>query len=60
MGLGGYGPNQYFELLKTKALPLKPRMVICGLSMTDDFDNAFHLTYGLDYWAYLRALYSST
>jgi hypothetical protein len=56
MGLGGYGPNQYFELLKTKALGLKPRMVICGLSVTDDFDNAFHLTYGLDYWAYLRAL----
>jgi hypothetical protein len=56
MGLGGYGPNQYFELLKTKALSLKPRMVICGLSVTDDFDNAFHLTYGLDYWAYLRVL----
>jgi hypothetical protein len=56
MGLGGYGPNQYLELLKTKALPLKPRMVICGLSVTDDFDNAFQLTYGLDYWAYLRTL----
>jgi hypothetical protein len=56
MGLGGYGPNQYLEILKTKALPLKPRMVICGLSLTDDFDNAFHLTYGLDYWAYLRTL----
>lgn len=56
MGLGGYGPNQYYELLKTKALALKPRMVICGLSVTDDFDNAFHLTYGLDYWAYLRVL----
>jgi hypothetical protein len=56
MGLGGYGPNQYYEILKTKALALKPRMVICGLSVTDDFDNAFHLTYGLEYWAYLRAL----
>jgi hypothetical protein len=56
MGLGGYGPNQYLELLKTKALPMKPQMVICGLSVTDDFDNAYHLTYGLDYWAYLRDL----
>jgi len=56
MGLGGYGPNQYFQILKTKALKLKPKMVICGLSLTDDFDNAFHLTYGLDYWAYLRTL----
>jgi len=56
MGLGGYGPNQYYELLRTKALPMKPRMVICGLSVTDDFDNAYQLTYGLDYWARLRAL----
>ena len=56
MGLGGYGPNQYLELLKTKALGLNPRMVICGLSVTDDFDNAYQLTYGLDYWAYLRVL----
>jgi len=56
MGLGGYGPNQYLELLKTKALGLRPRMIICGLSVTDDFDNAYHLTYGLEYWAYLRKL----
>jgi hypothetical protein len=56
MGLGGYGPNQYLELLKTKALGLKPRMILCGLSVTDDFDNAYHLTYGLDHWAYLRTL----
>jgi hypothetical protein len=47
MGLGGYGPNQYLELLKIKALGLKPRMVICGLSVTDDFDNAYQLTYGV-------------
>jgi hypothetical protein len=56
MGLGGYGPNQYLYLLNTKALSLKPRMIICGLSLTDDFDNAYQLTYGLDYWAYLRVL----
>ncbi|MGH7782258.1 MAG: SGNH/GDSL hydrolase family protein, partial [Candidatus Binatia bacterium] len=56
MALGGYGPNQYLELLTTKALGLKPRMVICGLSVTDDFDNAYQMTYGLDYWAYLRVL----
>jgi hypothetical protein len=56
MGLGGYGPNQYLHLLKNKALNLKPRMIIVGLSMTDDFDNAFRITYGLDHWAYLRTL----
>lgn len=56
MGMGGYGPNQYFYLLKSRALSLKPRMIICGLYMGDDFENAFSITYGLDHWAYLRGL----
>jgi hypothetical protein len=56
MGLGGYGPNQYFYLSKTKALSLKPKMIIWGLYMGDDFENAFSITYGLEYWAYLRKL----
>lgn len=56
MALGGYGPNQYFYLSKTEALTLKPRMIIWGLYMGDDFENAFSITYGLDYWAYLRKL----
>ena len=56
MGLGGYGPNQYFYLSKTKALSLKPKMIIWGLYMGDDFENAFSLTYGLDYWGYMRKL----
>jgi hypothetical protein len=56
MGLGGYGPNQYFYLSKSKALSLKPKMILWGLYMGDDFENAFSITYGLDYWASLRAL----
>jgi|ERR1700722_624337 len=56
MGLGGYGPNQYFDLLTTRALGLKPRMIICGFYMGDDFENAFLITYGLDHWASLREL----
>lgn len=56
MSLGGYGPNQYLQLLKTKALSLKPRMIVVGLAMGDDFDNAFLITYGLDHWARLRTL----
>jgi len=56
MGLGGYGPNQYFYLSKTKALSLKPKTIIWGLYMGDDFDNAFAITYGFDYWGYLRKL----
>jgi hypothetical protein len=56
MALGGYGPNQYFYLSNTKALSLKPKMIIWGLYMGDDFENAFTITYGLDHWAYLRKL----
>jgi hypothetical protein len=56
MSMGGYGPNQYLYLLQTRALSLKPRMIICGFYMGDDFENAFSITYGLDHWAYLRAL----
>ncbi len=56
MALGGYGPNQYFYLSKTKAFTLKPKMIIWGLYLGDDFENAFSLTYGLDYWSYLRQL----
>jgi hypothetical protein len=56
MALGGYGPNQYFYLSNAKALSLKPRMIIWGLYMGDDFEGAYSMTYGLDYWAYLRKL----
>jgi hypothetical protein len=56
MGMGGYGPNQYFYLMKTRALSLKPKLIICGFYMGDDFENAYQITYGLDYWAYLRKL----
>jgi hypothetical protein len=56
MGMGGYGPNQYFYLLQTKALSLKPKLILCGLYMGDDFENAYTITYGLDHWAYLRQM----
>jgi hypothetical protein len=54
LGMGGYGPNQYHYLLETKALRLKPRIIVCGLYMGDDFDNAFRITYGLNHWSSLR------
>lgn len=54
LGLGGYGPNQYYHLFMTKALQLKPKWVICGLYMGDDFENAFSITHGLKFWASLR------
>lgn len=54
LGLGGYGPNQYYHLLTTRAFKLHPKWVICGLYMGDDFENAFSITYGIDYWSFLR------
>ncbi|MGH7898050.1 MAG: alginate O-acetyltransferase AlgX-related protein [Candidatus Binatia bacterium] len=54
LGMGGYGPNQYHALLHTRALGLKPRTIVCGLYMGDDFDNAFRITYGLDHWSAWR------
>jgi hypothetical protein len=54
--MGGYGPNQYFHLLTTKALKLKPRLIAVGLYIGDDFENAFLITYGLKHWADLRTL----
>ena len=56
MGLGGYGPNQYYHLFQTRGLGLKPRVILYGLYMGDDFENAFSITYGLDYWASFRQL----
>jgi hypothetical protein len=54
LGLGGYGPNQYYELLRTRALKLKPKWVLCALYMGDDFENAYLMTYGKGHWAALR------
>jgi hypothetical protein len=54
LGLGGYGPNQYSQLLTTRGLQLHPKWVLCGLYFGDDFENAFSITYGLPYWSRLR------
>lgn len=56
MGIGGYGPNQYFYLSNNRALSLKPNVIVWGLYMGDDFQNAYSITYGLNYWANLRKL----
>ena len=56
LAMGGYGPNQYFQLFTTKALTLKPKTIVVGLYMGDDFENAFLITYGLEHWRDLRAL----
>jgi hypothetical protein len=54
LALGGYGPNQYYHLMKTRALSLHPKHVLCGVYLGDDFENAYSITYGLEYWKFLR------
>ena len=59
MAMGGYGPNQYYDLF-LKALTLKPKTIVVGLYMGDDFENAYLITYGLEHWSYLRTLPNET
>lgn len=54
LGLGGYGPNQYYEVLRTRGFTLQPKWVVCAIYMGDDFENAFLMTYGKEHWASLR------
>jgi hypothetical protein len=54
LGVGGYGPNQYYYLLQTRALSLKPKLVLCGLYIGDEFEGAFSMTYWKQYWSFLR------
>ena len=54
LGLGGYGPVQYRELLRTKALQLKPAAIVVGLYYGNDLWDAYATVYGLRHWAALR------
>lgn len=48
LALGGYGPVQYYHLLKTKALALNPKLIIVGLYLGNDFYDAYVLTHPTD------------
>jgi hypothetical protein len=54
LAMGGYRPNQYYYLLQTKAFGLKLATIICGSYIGGDFDNAYRITNGLNYWSSLR------
>jgi hypothetical protein len=54
MSLGGYGPVQYYHLIKTKALSLKPRIIIIGLYLGNDILDSYRLIYKKDYWRHFR------
>jgi len=54
MSLGGYGPVQYYYLLKTKALDLRPSFIIVGFYFGNDLIEAYNIVYTKDYWNNLR------
>jgi hypothetical protein len=54
VSLGGYGPVEYYYLLKTKAVTLSSSLVIVGLYLGNDISNAYGSVYGNNYWRSLR------
>ena len=54
MSVGGYGPVQYYYLLKEKALQLKPKIVIVGLYLGNDLWDTYSMIYNYQYWRDLR------
>jgi len=54
MGVGGYGPVQYYYLLKEEALQLKPKIVIVGLYLGNDLWDTQNIIYNYQYWRDFR------
>lgn len=54
LALGGYGPVQYEELLRTRGLRLHPTVIVVGLYYGNDLWDAYAAVYGLRHWTALR------
>lgn len=54
LALGGYGPVQYLELLRTRALRLRPKVVVVGVYYGNDLYDAYRVVYGSEHWSPLR------
>lgn len=54
LGLGGYGPLQYLQLLKTRAAQLGPTQVIVSLYLGNDLFDVYNLAYGNENWEAFR------
>ncbi len=50
MGLGGYGPAQYLHLLQTRAVTLKPEVVVVGFYFGNDLLDVFNSVRFKPYW----------
>ncbi len=54
MGVGGYGPIQYWVLTE-KALSFSPKVIVVGLYLGNDLYDAYALTYANDHYVDLRS-----
>ena len=54
ISLGGYGPVQYYYLLKNQALILNPSVIIVGFYLGNDLMDTYRIVYTNDYWGHLR------
>jgi hypothetical protein len=50
MGVGGYGPIQYYYLLNNYALQLKPKIIIIGYFIGNDLFDTYNMIYNYEYW----------
>jgi lysophospholipase L1-like esterase len=50
MGVGGYGPIQYYYLLNNYALQLRPKIIIIGLFIGNDLLDTYNMIYDYEYW----------
>lgn len=53
MGIGGYGPLQYWALTD-EALSLSPKVMVIGVYLGNDLYDAYSLAYGSDVYSDLR------
>jgi len=56
LGLGGYGPAEYFYLMEHRALELNPEMIIVGFYLGNDLKDTFNAVYSVPVWEDLRNL----
>ena len=54
LSLPGYGPVEYYYLLKNKAFDLDPSVVVLGLYFGNDLLDTYKSVYNNEYWKHLR------
>lgn len=54
LSAGGYSPPQYSRLMESRALALKPELIVVGFNGANDWLGAFHTVHALDFWREFR------